>query len=162
MMERDRFDHKVDLTVDRKGDDFQRFEVVTGVGRRRKWPDDFKARVVLESLEPGVVISEVARRHGLRPQQLFTWRNQMRSTRGTTKASMPAAQAEPFQFAAVVAEPAASGPASQEPSQPPRDQHPQFAGDVIEIVFQHAMVRVRGSVDTKMLTTVLRSLKATL
>ena len=36
--------------------------------------------VVAESLEPGVVISAVARRHGLTPQQLFGWRHQMRST----------------------------------------------------------------------------------
>lgn len=159
MMERDRYDHKVDLTVDRKGDDFQRLEVFTGVGRRRKWPDDFKARVVLESLEPGVVISEVARRHGLRPQQVFTWRNQMRSTRGKAKASIPAAQADPAQFAAVVTEPAASEPASLKPRS---DQHSSPDSDVIEIVLQHAVVRVRGSVETKTLTTVLRSLKATL
>jgi hypothetical protein len=43
--------------VDHKVDDLQRMEVITGVGRRRKWPDDFKAKVVAESLEPGVVIS---------------------------------------------------------------------------------------------------------
>ena len=75
-MGRDRFDHKVDLTVDHKSDALRRVEVITGVGRRRNWPDDFKAMVVAESLEPGVVISQVARRHGLTPQQLFGWRNQ--------------------------------------------------------------------------------------
>jgi transposase len=41
------------------------------VGRCRRWPDDFKARVVAESLELGVVISLVACRHGLTPQRLF-------------------------------------------------------------------------------------------
>ena len=46
--------------VDHKGDDLQRMEVITDVGRRRKWPDDFKAKVVAESLESGVVISQVA------------------------------------------------------------------------------------------------------
>jgi len=151
-MERDRFDHKVDLTVDHKSRDFQRLEVITGVGRRRKWPDDFKAQVVAESLEPGVVISEVARHHGLRPQQLFTWRNQMRSARAETGAVSA-------QFAAVVAEPA---PVSQGPSEPPRDQHLRHNDDLIEIVLQHAVVRVHGAADAKTLTAVLRSLKVVL
>ena len=154
-MERDRFDHTVDLAVDPKSSDFQRLEVITGVGRRRKWPDDFKAQVVAESLEPGVVISQVARRHGLRPQQLFTWRNQMRSARAEAAAGST-------QFAAVVAEPAESVPASQEPSQPSRDQHLRDNDDLIEIVLQHAVVRVHGAADAKTLTAVLRSLKAEL
>lgn len=161
-MEQDRFDHKVDLTVDRKGDNLQRLEVITGVGRRRKWPDDFKARVVAESLEPGVVISEVARRHGLRPQQLFTWRNQMRSARTSANTSVPSTQVEAAPFAAVVAKPAVSAPISHKPSQPSRDQHLRPDGDLIEIVLASAVIRVHGSVDTKTLTAVLRSLKATL
>jgi transposase len=36
---------------------------------------------VAESLAPGVVISELARRHDLRPQQLFAWRHQARQGR---------------------------------------------------------------------------------
>ncbi|MEQ1717483.1 MAG: transposase, partial [Hyphomicrobium sp.] len=61
-MGRDRFERKFDLMVGHKVDDLQRMEVITGVGRRRKWPDDFKAKIVAESLEPGVVVSQVARR----------------------------------------------------------------------------------------------------
>ena len=39
---------------------------------------DDKARIVEETLAPGAVVSEVARPHGLSPQQLFTWHRQMR------------------------------------------------------------------------------------
>jgi transposase-like protein len=63
-MRRDRFDHKVDRMVDHKVPDLQRVEVITGVGRRRSWPSEFKVGVVADSLEPDAVISEVAGRHG--------------------------------------------------------------------------------------------------
>lgn len=52
----------------------RRFEVFTGNGRRREWSDDQKAQIIAESCEPGVTVCSVARRHGLTPQQLFTWR----------------------------------------------------------------------------------------
>ena len=56
----------------------RRLEVITGTGRRRQFTQDFKARVVEESLALGAVVSEIARRHGLTPQQVFTWRRQAR------------------------------------------------------------------------------------
>jgi transposase len=55
-----------------------RLEVITGTGRRRRFSDDDKARIVEETLALGAVVSEVARRHGLSPQQLFGWRRQAR------------------------------------------------------------------------------------
>lgn len=54
----------------------RRLEVITGTGRRRRFSDDDKVRIVEETLLPGAVVSEVARRHGLMPQQVFTWRRQ--------------------------------------------------------------------------------------
>ena len=56
----------------------RRVEVITGTGRRRRFSDDDKARIIEETLAPGAVVSEVARRHGLSPQQLFGWRRQAR------------------------------------------------------------------------------------
>ncbi|MFC5509066.1 IS66-like element accessory protein TnpA, partial [Bosea massiliensis] len=58
----------------------RRFEVFTGSGRRRDWSADDKARIVAESFEPGTTVSAVARRHALSPQQLFTWRRELRKT----------------------------------------------------------------------------------
>ena len=51
-----------------------RMEVLEGPTGRRTWPDDLKARIVAESFEPGVRVRDVARRHGLAPQHLSTWR----------------------------------------------------------------------------------------
>ncbi len=56
----------------------RRIEVITGAGGRRRWTVDDKARIVEETLEPGVKVSVVARRHGLTPQQLFGWRREAR------------------------------------------------------------------------------------
>ena len=42
--------------------------------KRRSWSVEEKRRIVDESLEDGASISEVARRHDLNANQLFTWR----------------------------------------------------------------------------------------
>ena len=77
----DRFDHRFEHKLERKSDgasdaavDVRRIELIPGTGRRRQWLPDVKARILLESFEPGANISEVARRNGLSPQQLFGWR----------------------------------------------------------------------------------------
>ena len=59
------------------GDSFRRLEVITGVGRRRRWSDEDKARIVAESLDPATTSSAVARRYGLHASQLFVWRQQL-------------------------------------------------------------------------------------
>lgn len=74
----DRFDHTLEHTLESKPDDdgddtvtsVRRIELITGTGRRRRWSEDDKARIVVESLRSGANVSEVARRHGLSPQQL--------------------------------------------------------------------------------------------
>jgi transposase len=52
----------------------RRLEIFTGAGRRRAWTAEEKAAIVAETYEDGVRTSDVARRHGLTPQQLFGWR----------------------------------------------------------------------------------------
>src|SRR5471030_2032885 len=57
----------------------RRVEVITGGGgSRRRWSHDEKARAIEASLAPGAVVSEVARAHGVTPQQLFGWRREAR------------------------------------------------------------------------------------
>jgi transposase len=53
---------------------FERIEVITGVVRRRRWSVEEKLRIVAESLAGEAPVSVVARRHGLRSNQLFKWR----------------------------------------------------------------------------------------
>lgn len=51
-----------------------RMEILTGASGRRMWPATLKAKIVAESLEAGVQVAEVARRHGARPSQVHGWR----------------------------------------------------------------------------------------
>src|SRR3954468_20295377 len=82
-------------TTSTNGDGFRRVEVITGVGRRRRWTDEKKAWIVAESLDPATTTSAVARRYGLHPSQLFVWRQQL---------AAPAAREAPGFVPVVVAE----------------------------------------------------------
>ena len=64
-------------TTSTNADSFRRLEVITGVGRRRRWSLEEKARIVAESLDPATTSSAVARRYGLHASQLFVWRQQL-------------------------------------------------------------------------------------
>ncbi len=47
-------------------------------GRRRRWADEEKVRIVKESLGDGVILSEVARRYEVSRSQLYDWRYRYR------------------------------------------------------------------------------------
>src|SRR5437763_6522415 len=73
-------------TTGTNADSFRRLEVITGVGRRRRWSDEDKARIVAESLDPATTASAVARRYGLHASQLFTWRQQLQRSASSAAA----------------------------------------------------------------------------
>jgi transposase len=74
-------------TTSTKADGFRRLEVITGVGRRRRWSEEDKARIVAESLDPATTSSAVARRYGLHVSQLFTWRQQLQRSASSAAAT---------------------------------------------------------------------------
>ncbi len=132
------FDRRVDPEVR----EVRRLEVITGALGRRRWSAEAKARIVAESLAPGVVISEVARRHDLRPQQLFAWRHQARQGR----LMLPAAE---LSFVPVVTDAADAPPAST------------TSARLIEVVLGDVLVRVPPDVDGRLLLAkVLRAVQA--
>ncbi len=119
-------------TPSTKADSFRQFEVITGVGRRRRWSDEDKARIVAESLDPATTASAVARRYGLHVSQLFAWRQQLAAS---------AAREAPAFVPVVVAEGGAATPAGT-------------AGRM-EIALGPAVVRVGADVDVAALRRVL-------
>src|SRR6266545_3586815 len=57
-----------------------RVEILGGVERRRRWSRDDKMRIIEETLAPGAVVTEIARRHGIATSLVFTWRRRARVT----------------------------------------------------------------------------------
>src|SRR5260370_38637345 len=55
----------------------ERLEVIE-TGRRRRWSDDEKLRIVMESLQTPRAISSTARRHGISRSLLMMWRRSVR------------------------------------------------------------------------------------
>src|SRR5512144_2513190 len=78
------------LDARHEGESYRRVEVITGERRRRRWTGEEKARIVAESFEEGINISEVARRHGVARGLLTVWRRQFAAAaRGRVPSFVP-------------------------------------------------------------------------
>lgn len=117
----------------------RRLEVFTGAGRRRTWSAADKARIVAESNMPGASVCAVARRHGLTPQQVFTWRRLAR--RATHAGAEPDARPGDPMFAPVVV------------------TAPAGAAPMIEVSIGPAVVRIPPGTDAASVRAVLRAVK---
>ena len=56
-------------------------ELLSGDLRRRRWSSELKERIVSETLEPGVTVTDVARRHGVDRSLVYRWRRQLKVER---------------------------------------------------------------------------------
>jgi transposase len=54
---------------------------VVETGRRRRWSDAEKLRILDEASIPGVPVRAVARRHAVAPSQIYDWRKKFGPTR---------------------------------------------------------------------------------
>ena len=60
------------------GGDFMRYEVMTGVERRRRWSDEEKLSILGEVGVDDATVASVARRHDITRQHIYQWRREMR------------------------------------------------------------------------------------
>ena len=141
-----------DVTDDAKGE-FRRIELLTGPARRRRWSEAEKARIVAETLVPGAVVSAIARRWQVCPQQVFGWRRAARAgdVALPTKPDGPA-------FVPIVN--AAARPLVTEAAPPTPAMHVPPAAPAVEVTLAGAVVRVAPGTDGALLTAVLRAVRA--
>ena len=126
----------------------RRMEVFTGAGRRRSWSVAEKAAIIGESYGAGETVCSVARRHGLTPQQLFTWRRLARRL----------ALSPPPMFVPAVVEPAA--PELAAPVKAARRRHRRPKADGIELEIAGVAVRIEADAKPRTIEAVIRALKA--
>ena len=135
------------MSCDEAGTKPVRFEVFTGAGRRREWSDEAKARIMAESYAGFGSVSAVARRHGLRPSQLFTWR---REARKALDAAQPV-------FVPAVIEPA---PTAVVPARPARRRARQAHVDgMVELEIDGVAVKIGRGADAGVIAAVIEALK---
>ena len=128
------------MDSDRRSAQLERLEVVD-TGRRRRWSEDEKLKIVLESLQAPRKVAATARRYGVSRSLLLRWR---RSFRPEPK---DAAYQTGFVPAMVVAE---SGPTPGPVG---------LAGGAIEIEFAAgARMRITGTVDAATLKAAVAAL----
>jgi len=130
------------------GDKFSRQYSVVAETRRR-WSDAEKNAIVAEAAKPGVNISAVARRHGIKPSLLFRWRRMAREDEGRPNglAFVPVTLPLP--------PPDVEMPASP-PAHPAGEAPECCSGDRIEIELGNGrLVRVYAGVDTDGLKRIL-------
>ena len=129
----------------------RRFEVFTGAGRRRSWTDEGKAVILTESYSGSESISAVARRHGLSPSQLFTWRRELRKAAAT--ATSPS-------FVPAIIE-AAPPPSRDQPTAPKRHRtrRSRTTGTAVELEIDGVAVKIAQGADAKVIVAVIDALK---
>ena len=143
----------LDHTLKPEATTLRRLEVITGTGRRRQFSEDFKAGIVEETLVPGAIVSDVARRNGLTPQQVFTWRRQARRP-------VASEAAEPKFVPAVVDDPALPARPSRGRPRKGTRQVDRSSGTIEVEIEGSISVRIGRGAEAKTVSAVLRALKA--
>jgi transposase len=135
---------------------FQRFEVYTGAGRRRSFTTEEKLALVARMTGCGN-ISELARRHQLRPSQLFTWRRELRYA-AETAAPKALAPPEPMFVPAVIDQAAEPSPAS--PAKASKVRRRGKAAAAVELEIDGVAVKIGRGADATLIAAVIDALKA--
>lgn len=133
----------------------QRFEVFTGIGQRRDW-GPLKAAIITESYSGLESVSAVAKRHGLRPSQLFTWRRELRKELEARDMSPIKVLDGAPSFVPAIIEPMAASN-----STPIERRRRRSRASAIELEIDGVAVKIASGADTRTITAVIEALKAT-
>jgi transposase len=122
--------------------------VITSVERRRRWSREDKERLVAACLEPGAVLSEIARAAGIHVSQLFRWRKEL------CQIEEPRTETVSTLVPVIMSE--AAPPASPIPPGPPApSQSRRKRSDVTIELGRGRSIRVDSDIDTEALGRIL-------
>jgi transposase len=119
---------------------------------RPNYPVEFKRRLAAAACEAGVSVSKLAMANAVNANMVFKWRRELRA--GLFDDAPGVTKLVPVVLAAAPVE------VESEAAAAPRSSSPNTALAMIEIVIVDAVVRVHGSVDAVVLTTIFQSLRA--
>ena len=120
---------------------------------RPNYPVEFKRRLAAAACEAGVSVSKLAMANAVNANMIFKWRRELRAglfddaPAGVTKLLPVVLAATPVEVGSEVAT-------------APRSPSAGTAVAMIEIIIADAVVRVHGSADAVVLTTIFQSLRA--
>jgi transposase len=123
----------------------ERLEIVE-TGRQRRWSEDEKLKIVIESYQSSRQVSATARRHGISRWQLYEWRRALRAAQTEAAGALAG-----FVPATLAAEPQPAAPETAAPTDPGTIE--------IEIDFVGgARMKVTGAIDRATLAATLEAL----
>lgn len=134
----------------------RRFEVLTGVGRRRSFSVDEKLTLVAQ-MEGCANISELARRHDLRPSQLFTWRRELRYAAAAAQGARQSRPDPMFVPAVIEPEPVPEPARAAKPRRARRAR--AAAAPAVELEIDGVAVRIARGADAGVIAAVIDALK---
>lgn len=116
---------------------------------RRRFSNQFKLQIVMQSMESGASLSALALANGLNSNQVFKWRREYLQRQGNGRAATATGLLPVVVMADEDASLSASAPR-------PATTH---AGH-IEITLRHGQIRIEGAVDSDVLRTLVQSMRA--
>ena len=131
-------------------------EIITGIERRRNWPLERKLAVLAEASRGSESAASVARRHDIRPQQLYRWRREL--SEGRLDGNEP----EPSKFLPVTLADHEGPDAGPTPAPARRVGRRRAAtGSRVEIVLANGRIlRVDAGIEAEVLQRLVGALEA--
>lgn len=117
------------------------YEILVGPAGKRSWPDEVKGQLVAETYVPGVTVNEVARRVGMKPNHLSSWRRLAREGKLVVP-DLPGAE-----FVPAVLDPV-----------PPSVEENAKPLATVEIIHGGTTIRLEASVSPDRIASIVRAL----
>ena len=129
-----------------------RMEILAGRERRRFWSNEQKRAILGDAVTSGLTLADVARRHDIMPQQIYTWRRQL-------GLSAPVAAAPTFLPVVVAADEKVEHGRSERETAPKATTRGNRVGRIEIRCINGRVLKVEPGLDTSVLKALIRSVE---